>query len=200
VYFGGVLQGTYEPTGRIIIFGYAGNDWIQVAGAVPNEVWMYGDADDDQLNLGNGGGLAIGGSGNDQINGGLGRDILIGGEGADRMVGNGGDDILIAGSTTHDDRFINGLHEDAWCHIIDEWLRTDATYQERITHLMSTQDDGENGLFSLNAATVLDDADVGCADSLTGSAGDDWYFYVAGEDKVTGMSSTEAQQDIDNLA
>ena len=92
----GVSQGPFNPTGRIIVFGNAGNDDIQLAGSIPNEAWLYGDAGNDRLNLGNGGGIAFGGDGNDHLLGGNSRDILVGGDGMDRLIGNSGDDILLA--------------------------------------------------------------------------------------------------------
>jgi hypothetical protein len=192
----GVSRGIFNPTGRIIVFGYAGNDDIQLSGAVPNEAWLYGDDGDDKLNLGNGGGIAFGGAGNDHINGGSGRDILVGGEGADRLVGNADDDILIASRTEYDDRFVYGSHEDAWCHIYDEWNRNDVNFQGRVDHLESTQVDGENDIYSLNDETIYDDLATDQIDMLTGSSGLDWYIYKAGEDKATGMSSTEADEDL----
>ena len=190
----GVSSGPYTPTGRIIIFGYGGDDWMQVAGSVPNEVWMYGDAGNDDLNLGNGGGIAFGGDGNDKLLGGSGRDILVGGEGTDHLVGNGGDDILIAAFTDYDDRFTYSNQQDAWCHIMEEWQRSDATFQQRIDHLMSEADDGENDLYTLNLRTLHDDSET-AGDKLTGSSGSDWYAYKADEDKATGMFSTEAAKD-----
>src|SRR5205807_8634418 len=93
-----------KPSGRIIVTGGNGDDNIQIAGAIANPVWLYGDAGNDRLNAGNGGSLLIGGDGDDQLLGGNGRDLMIGGEGADRLVGNSGDDILIAGLTTQDGR------------------------------------------------------------------------------------------------
>jgi hypothetical protein len=190
----GASQGTYSPTGRIIVYGYGGDDAIQVAGDVPNEAWLYGDAGNDKLNLGNGGGIVFGGAGNDDLRGGSARDILLGGEGADRLVGNASDDILIAALTMYDDRFSFAAHEDAFCHIFKEWKRTDASFQDRVTHLETAEDDGENDFYSLNSSTIYDDASTDQIDVLTGSAGEDWYVYKSGEDKVTGISASESAE------
>ncbi len=70
VTFNGVVTTQPKPTGRIIVTGGAGDDNIQIAGAITNVVWLYGDAGNDRLNAGNGGSLLIGGDGDD---------ILIGG-------------------------------------------------------------------------------------------------------------------------
>ena len=53
-----------------------------------------------------------------------------------------------------------------------------------------------NDSFFLNDDTVADDLAADQVDMLTGNAGDDWFIYRAGEDKVNGMSGTEAQQDL----
>ena len=85
-----------KPSGRIIVTGGAGDDNIQIAGAITNPCWLYGDVGNDRLNAGNDGSLLIGGDGNDQLIGGSGRDVMIGGAGADNLMGNSDDDILVA--------------------------------------------------------------------------------------------------------
>jgi Ca2+-binding RTX toxin-like protein len=217
VSIGGVSQGTYFPTGRILIFGYAGDDAISLAGSVFQHAWVYGDAGNDQLNLGNGGAIAWGGDGNDHINGGTARDILVGGQGADRIVGNPGDDILCAGWTQYDDRFsATSDHEEAWCHLYEEWSRTDLTtqsipgdasytaFEQRIDHLRGPAAlgtaGGHNGIYFLNDATVNDDNDYDQIDLLTGSSGEDWFLWTKGEDKVNGMSSAEGAEDLDTIS
>ena len=77
--YGVIRGGSFKPTGRIVAYGQAGDDDIQVAGAIRQQVWLYGDAGNDRLNAGNGGSLLIGGAGNDQLIGGGGRDVMIGG-------------------------------------------------------------------------------------------------------------------------
>jgi uncharacterized delta-60 repeat protein len=201
----GVSRGVYNPTGRIIVFGYAGDDNVQVDGAVPNECWLYGDDGADTLNLGNGGGIAVGGSGNDTLTGGSGRDILIGGAGSDRIVGNPGEDILISAITSYDDRFAKAVNEDALFSIFKEWKRTDLAYIDRVHHLEGTTAVGGTtsgtrggyndvaGGFWLNDSTIADDSGaVDQIDILTGSSGEDWYVYGKG-DKLTGMDTTESQ-------
>ncbi len=106
--------------------------------------------------------MIVGGSGDDQILGGNSHDILIGGIGADRIVGNGGDDILIAGTVGVSSDPIDMLDE--LLGTLDEW----STFRSR----------------SLTGSRLVvgDDTDV---DTLTGSAGDDWYFYNFSQDKAT---------------
>ena len=42
----------------------------------------------------------------------------------------------------------------------------------------------------------MDDSAGDQIDMLTGSGGDDWFIYRVGEDKVNGMSGTEALKDL----
>jgi Ca2+-binding RTX toxin-like protein len=195
----GVSLGTYNPTGRIIVYAYAGNDNVQLAGSVPNEAWLYGDDGDDRLNLGNGGGIAFGGNGNDYLLGGNARDILVGGDGTDRIVGNSGDDILIAAYSVYDDRFTAPDHEAAWCAIHHEWTRTDHTYHERVDNITdgSGTVDRDNGAFFLNTTTVFDDQDE---DRLTGAAARDWFFAnldgPGAHDIITDLKSDEVAEEL----
>ena len=65
--FNGVVSTAAKPTGRIIVTGGDGDDNIQIASAVTNPCWLYGDAGNDRLNAGSGGSLLVGGDGNDQL-------------------------------------------------------------------------------------------------------------------------------------
>ena len=93
------------------------------------------------------------------------RDLLIGGLGADRLVGNDDDDILIAGTTAWDN------NEEALCHIMKEWSRTDLSYEERVEHLRSGG--GLNGATLLNLSTVASD---GVANRLSAQDDLDSFF------------------------
>jgi Ca2+-binding RTX toxin-like protein len=165
-----VVVGTFSPTGRIVVFGQAGNDNIQVASGVANTAWLYGDDGNDRLAGGSGNNVLLGGAGNDSVLGGQGRDLLIGGTGADRVRGNAADDILVGGFTIHD------ADEAALFGLVTEWSRTDITREERIHHL--TNGGGLNGTYKLDATAVLDDGE---ADTLTGSSGIDWFFAGLGD-------------------
>jgi Ca2+-binding RTX toxin-like protein len=182
----GVSLGSFNPTGHIIAYGQAGNDNIQVAGAILNPAWLYGDDGNDRLDAGNGGSLLFGGNGDDQLIGGAGRDVMVGGNGADSLVGNSGDDILIASSTTRDDRTDPG-HDEFWCNVLDEW-NSDNAFADRVKNLQ----DGTGGNAHNNGKLLLpmvvdnlfaDDQ----IDFLNGSAGDDWFIYGVAQDKVSGQ-------------
>jgi hypothetical protein len=162
-----------KPSGRIIVTGEAGNDTIHLAGAIANQAWLYGDAGNDVINNGNGGGLLIGGDGDDQLTGGGGRDIMIGGQGADKLVGNGDDDILVAGYTTKDNRTAAN-HGAFWCDVVHEW-NSGNLFRDRVSNLR-----GEL------LPEVFDDVFADDIDFLNGSGGDDWLIFSTGEDKVAG--------------
>ncbi len=175
VTFNGVSTMVTRPSGRIIVTGGAGDDNIQIAGAILNPAWLYGEAGNDRLNAGNGGSLLIGGDGNDQLLGGGGRDVMIGGEGADNLVGNSDDDILIAGLTEEDSRTSAG-HDEFWCQVLHEWNSGDS-FALRVQTLHPV-------LFPV----VHDDHFADAVDFLNGAAGDDWLLFTSGEDKVAGQA------------
>jgi uncharacterized delta-60 repeat protein len=163
----GVFQGSFQPSGRIIVYGIGGNDTIDVASNVTSSAILFGDDGNDTLLGGGGGNILMGGAGNDSLRGGAQRDLLIGGTGADTLQGKNKDDLLIAGVTAHD---ANLLALDA---LWREWSRTDANYTDRILHLTGATGGGLNGSFVLNAGTVFDDSAV---DTLQGDANLDFFF------------------------
>ncbi len=171
----GVIVASFSPTGRIIAYGLAGNDDIQVVGGVTHQAWLYGDSGNDRLNAGNGGSLLFGGDDNDQLIGGGGRDIMIGGNGADSLLGNANDDILVAGYTLKDNR-AHTDHLAFWRAVLAVWNGPDL-FASRVQNLK-----GAGGLLP----QVVDDCFDDEMDFLNGSGGDDWLIYALDEDKVTG--------------
>jgi CSLREA domain-containing protein len=163
----GVKEGSFAGLTRLIAYGGAGNDVIQVAGAITLPTLLDGGAGNDVIKGGNGNNIILGGAGIDFLTGGNGRDILIGGAGNDILTGNSGDDILVGGTTLWDTDPV------ALCKLMAEWGRTDADYLTRIGHLRDGMDGGLNGVFLLNPAAVFDDGDT---DVLFGNAGMDWFF------------------------
>jgi hypothetical protein len=174
VNFNGTITTVAKPTGRIIITGEAGDDTIHLAGAILNQAWLYGDAGNDRLNNGNGGGLLFGDDGNDELTGGGGRDIMIGGQGADKLIGNSDDDILVAGYTARDNRS-SPNHGDFWCGVVHEW-NSNRSFAERVDNLRDEL-----------LPEVIDDAFADDIDFLNGSSGNDWLIFKSGEDKVAGQ-------------
>lgn len=187
----------WEPTGSLIVYGYGGDDNIQVVPATRRSAWLYGGDGDDRLKGGNGKNVLLGGADDDLLLGGNSRDILIGGTGADRLNGGPGDDILIGGTTKFDDDTA------ALCDIQDEWTFLQRSFDKRVANLRGTgqgQDflDRKNGDNFLtiegSTPTVFDDGDP---DRLTGAAGRDWYFAKDATDVLTGVTRLDVVNDAD---
>jgi autotransporter-associated beta strand protein len=178
----GASNGSFAPTGRVLVYGQAGNDVILVGTSVSNDAWMYGGAGNDALTGGGGNNILFGEDGDDVLIGNRGRNLLIGGTGADWLFGRPGDDILIGGTTAWD------ANESALSAIMDEWTSA-ADYQTRIGHLRGTTPGGLNGSVVLDATTVHDDLAI---DHLHGGSGLDWFFAGVG-DVVIDQGSDEEQ-------
>ncbi|MBI3408200.1 MAG: right-handed parallel beta-helix repeat-containing protein [Planctomycetes bacterium] len=190
-------QSFHGPVSRIVVFGQAGNDDIEVAGNITVPAWLYGDAGNDHLKGGAGNDVLLGGDGCDTLIGGAGRDLLIGGRGSDRLVGGPDDDILIGGTTAYD------INDAALCAIMKEWTSA-GCYNSRVANLVNGA--GLTGGFRLDGnhgatQTVFDDND---ADKLTGSQGLDlfWANQVADNggalDTVTDRAAIEFWNDTDS--
>jgi len=194
-------KGRFSPTGRIVAYGGAGDDDIQVAGGINISAWLYGGDGNDRLKGGNGTNVLVGGAGDDLLVGGSNRDILIGGTGADRIVGNEADDILIAGGTSFD------ANAAALRAVLAEWTSA-RSYGVRVANIMGTGTGSDyanrnNSNYFLRVTdqaattTVFDD---GSQDTLTGSAGQDWFFAnllgTGAKDKITDLSAAEFANDL----
>ncbi len=154
-----------HPTGRIIVYGLAGNDSITISSGIDLPTELYGGDGNDTLNGGSGPNIVVGGNGNDVIIGGQVRDLLIGGHGRDNITGGPGDDLLIGGFTDYDEDPV------ILRTMFNGWLNTDRSYQERVADLTSGV--GTGGSYKFTGATIHDDAD---RDVLAGSSGNDWFF------------------------
>jgi Ca2+-binding RTX toxin-like protein len=122
-------------TGRQIIFGGAGADYIQafgsggaeirggsgsdtLVGAAGNDTivggqgnnLLRGGAGDDNITAGTGNDTLFGGQGNDTLDGGAGDDSIMGGKGNDYLTGDAGNDYLIGGAG--DDTLLAGQGDD----------------------------------------------------------------------------------------
>jgi Ca2+-binding RTX toxin-like protein len=135
--------------------------------------------------------VLLGRAGDDQLNGGSARGILNGGDGADRIVGNAGDDILIAGYTVHD------ADEAGLSAILAEWNSFRA-YAADVSNIRGDASATQPVPCRFSQSTVFDDRDADQIDTLTGSAGQDWFWAdrSAGEDKVSGLTSGEQIQEV----
>ncbi len=147
---------------------------------------LFGGAGYDLLTGGPGNDILVGGSGDDTLVGGAGRDLLIGGLGADRLIGSSGDDLLIAGLTAFD---VNPIALKA---IQAEWTSNHdlATRLNNISGNAPSADRLNGDHFFKVGDTVLDDSDQ---DKLTGSSGDDWFFFDLDLDRVTDLKDEAFQ-------
>ncbi len=187
VLFGDSGQGVFAPTGRLVVFGQAGNDVILVAGGIPVPAWLYGGAGNDVLVVSTGNNVLLGGTGDDVLYGGSGRDLLIAGRGADVVFGNGGDDLAIGGTTAYD------ANDAALTAIMAEWT-SGHSFATRVANLSNTGGSLAsrlNGDFFLlgsgSGQTVFND---GASDYLSGGFGSDWLL-AGPEDWIAGLSAAD---------
>ncbi|MBL8821820.1 MAG: PKD domain-containing protein [Planctomycetia bacterium] len=176
VLFNGIVAASYSlnsvpPLGRIVIYGGAGNDSLQVVSSINLSVWCYGGTGNDQLYGGKGNDVLVGGPGLDQLNGNQGRDILIGGEASDSLFGGPDDDLIIGGTTAYDTLDL------ALRRIWSEWNSTRG-YHIRVANLRGTgsEPQANDGYFLKSDGpeqTVFND---GAGDTLRGDSGLDWFF------------------------
>ena len=173
-----VPNGRFAPTGRLVAYGQADNEHIQVDKALTLPAFLFG-GNGANVHIEGGGGptVEVGGTGaNNHLQGGSGRNILIAGQGGGHLEGNGTDDILIGGTTNYDHNLV------ALDAILAEW-NSGESYLQRIANLqnapvtMSGPTVNPNGSYTagyyLNAATVHDN---GVSDHLEGKGGQDWFF------------------------
>jgi Ca2+-binding RTX toxin-like protein len=158
----GSTLGPFEPTGRIIAFGQAGNDQICVSSAITLPSELHGGAGDDLLVGGGADNILVGGTGDDILIGSGKHNVLIGGLGSDLLIGSG-DDLMIAGATAYDD---DSLALEA---ILAEWERP-LSLASRITDLSQGISAGGRTI-ALNAATTINDLAV---DILMDLGSDAW--------------------------
>jgi hypothetical protein len=191
---GGFPNGRFAPTGRLVAYGVAGNNTIQVDRGITLPAWLYAGPGDDLLQGGGGNDVLVGGGGNDTLIAGGGRDLLIGGSGAAQLIGNSGDDIMIAGTTAFDH---NQAALDA---IMAEW-GSSRTYADRVANLSGTGSGPRaNGdvylLASGPGATVFANGKV---NRLQGGSGTNWYFAKRSgslTDDLTGLHDGEIVEDL----
>jgi hypothetical protein len=120
--------GTFLPTGRVVVYGQAGNDVIWVNGPVKQSTWLFGGTGNDVLVSGEGDNVLVGDDGDDVLVGRGRRDLLIGGRGRDVLLGLGGQALLIGDATAFD-------HDEiALGSIMAEWS-SNRSRAERIANL-----------------------------------------------------------------
>ena len=183
VILNGRVYGPFFPNSHVIAFGQGGHDRISVHPSLSIPAIFYGGAGNDVLVGSKGNDLLYGQDGNDTMIGGHGRDVLIGGFGADTLYGHyvvqkpfGADDqdLLIGNATVHDST------PPTACEIIEEWSRTDLTFEQRRERLRL----GEGGVPALDLQTIIED---NARDRLFSVRSTDWLFQdAAGLDRYFG--------------
>ena len=160
---------------------YSGyTDTVQVILPLGMATGFAGISGIQDVTAGIGNSLLVGDASPNILIGGTGRNILIGGGGGDTLDASRsqGDNILIGGRTNWDQ---NVTALDA---IFMEWLRTDLSFQQRLSFIQNGGDPNEPYL--LNNTTVFDD---GSPDVLTGGAGRNWFFAHRKNDMITNFKT-----------
>jgi Ca2+-binding RTX toxin-like protein len=176
VTIGGSVQGTFNPSDRILVYAQGGTDTVKLETAKFQGVTRYvkvaalisGGAGNDTLDArgSSANNVLVGGAGNDALYGGLGRDILLGGQGTDTLRGGHGEDVLVGSATAHDSSL------PALMALMAEWGRTDLDYLTRSQNLKGTPN-GANGGIYLDPLTVANDSAI---DQLYGDGDLDLFF------------------------
>lgn len=155
------------PISRVEVYGQGGNDRIIVDPDVTLPAFLFGGDGFNHIHAGGGPTVAVGGSGANDLVGGAAAGILIGGAGASMLQAGSGGAIEVAGTTAYDAN-IAGLKS-----LLNEWSRTDESYQQRIAHLDGGAAGGLNGSYHLDNLTVQHSA---FGDLLVGGPALDWFF------------------------
>lgn len=134
--------------GRLVVYGLAGNDLINIQANVTLPAVVFGNDGVDRLLAGGGPTVLVGGNGNDTLQAAYGSAVLIGGSGVDYLQAGRRGSIFVGGKTDFDSNVA------ALSAIVDEWVRS---------RTAST----------LTPSTVHDDQAV---DYLIGGLGVDYYF------------------------
>jgi Ca2+-binding RTX toxin-like protein len=186
-------NGRFDPTGRLVAYGVAGNNIIQVDGGITLPAWLYAGPGNHLLQGGASNDVLVGGGGNDTLIAGGGRDLLIGGSGVAQLVGNSGGDILIAGTTAFD------RNQAALAAIMAEWTSA-RSYADRVANLSGTGCGPRNNgnYFLIAGGPSATGFHNGVVDVLHGS-GMDWFFAkLSGSvtDILTGRHDSEIVEDL----
>jgi Ca2+-binding RTX toxin-like protein len=213
VLINGQSFGTYRPTGRILAYGQAGDDDIEVVGSIggdgSNSCGDDHTEHDDERGDGDRGGYAdcgsnrddhdredarkpvlsvelYGGSGNDRLKGGSGPTVLVGGDGDDLLIGGNGRSILIGGNGS--DRLIGGSGDDILIAGSTKYDNDHRALCEILEQWSRCDLSFSKRVKNLSAGTYALNShtvyDDGSKDQLTGAAGEDWIF-AGCDDKVT---------------
>jgi len=154
------------------------------SGGVSNIQIVLGGSQGNAVSGGSDSAVLVGGLGHDTLAGGSGRNILIGGAGFDTLIGGSDEDLLIGGTTA----LTSSLA--ALDALFDYWTGGD-DFATRVGNLRAGN---ILDIPALNLTSILDDAST---DTLTGSAGLDWFFAkltTPAVDTITDLDLAGAEQ------
>jgi len=174
-----VLVGSFAPTGRIVVFGQAGNDNVTIASTITRNAWLYGD------------------EGNDTLTGGGGNDVIIGGAGTDSQVGGAGNDTYRF--DTDAALGIDTVNDSAGVDTLD----FSATSGQAIAlnlGAITAQVVNPNLTLTLTSASAIENVTGGSlGDTLTGNASANVLIGGPGNDTLTGAAGNDVYQfDVDD--
>ncbi|MFN7804564.1 MAG: PKD domain-containing protein, partial [Planctomycetaceae bacterium] len=167
-----VSVGTFTPTGRIVVFGQAGNDNVTITSSITQTAWLNGD------------------EGNDTLLGGSGDDVLIGGAGTDSLVGGAGHvtylldaDVALGADTVNDSAGLDTL---------DFSVTTLQAINVNLG-LTTAQIVNANLTLSLTSASAIENViGGGRGDRLTGNSLANTFVGGPGNDTLTGGAGNDS--------
>ena len=166
-----VLVGSFAPTGRIVVFGQAGNDNASISSSITRAAWLYGD------------------DGNDTLTGGGGNDVLIGGAGTDSQVGGAGNDIYLFDADTA--LGIDTVNDSAGVDTVDFSATTGQAIAINLA-LTTAQVVNANLTLTLTSSSVIENVIGGSlADTLTGNPSANVIVGGPGNDTLTGAAGND---------
>jgi Ca2+-binding RTX toxin-like protein len=185
VTIGGIVQGSFKPTGPVIVLGQGGHDHIilQDNGLLNMNVpaIVYGGDGNDIIDASEStaGNILMGGAGDDDLIGSSANDLLIGGTGSDELTGNGGDDLMIGALVpSYVDEATQYLDYEGSDNSLNNWNsssdRTTSDFDTLVTDdatedsFISSGDGGTDLLYGHNTGTDQDIFDMDAGDNLFG--------------------------------
>ena len=174
-----VSAGSFAPTGRIVVFGQAGNDNVTVASTITRNAWLYGD------------------DGNDTLTGGGGNDVITGGAGTDSQVGGAGNDTYLFDADAA--LGIDTVNDSAGIDTLDFSVTTGQAIALNLA-LTTAQVVNGNLTLTLTSASAIENVTGGSlADTLTGNTLANVLVGGPGNDTLTGAAGNDVYQfDLDD--
>ncbi|MFN7804404.1 MAG: right-handed parallel beta-helix repeat-containing protein, partial [Planctomycetaceae bacterium] len=166
-----VSAGAFAPTGRIVVFGQAGNDNVTVASTITRAAWLYGD------------------DGNDTLTGGGGSDVITGGAGTDSQVGGAGNDTYLFDADTA--LGIDTVNDSAGIDTLDFSGTTGQAIALNLA-LTTAQVVNANLTLTLTSASAIENVTGGSLhDTLTGNSLANTFIGGLGNDTLTGAAGND---------